>query len=371
MITSISLNKTFLLLFVALEVLIVGVDGKCDGVCVPLNECADDHFGGENWFDIRVGGDEEVEADCEQYLRVCCKNVIPPGTEGFTIRPTTGTNAGQEPKVFNDCGTRNMDGAGFRISHATQGETEFGEFPWMVALYASGSYICGGSLIKPNVVVTAGHCVFNKQNAGLVVRAGEWDSKTTDELLAFQEQRVTRVIMHDQYNTKFLFNDIALLVLEKPFQPDEHIQLLCLAPQGKSFDNEESCIATGWGKERFDSSSYQNILKKVELPVMPHGDCQEAFRKTRLGPTFQLHRSMLCAGGEEGVDTCTGDGGSPLACPSVENGNRYQLAGIVAWGIGCGQAGVPGAYARASLYTTWIERNVEQIMNDLNDYYGE
>lgn len=350
MATRIKLSTAMLLLLVILKVMIAGVNGACDGTCVPLNQCADENFGGEHFFDIRF----QEDADCEDYLKVCCQNVIPP----VTIDPASGDQI-KEPLIFNDCGTRNMDGAGFRITHATQGETEFGEFPWMVALFAGDSYVCGGSLIRPNVVVTAGHCVFSRQNERLVVRAGEWDSKTTDEVLAFQEQIVSRVIIHENYHKKFLFNDIALLILEEPFQPDEHIQLLCLAPQGKSFDNEQNCIATGWGKERFDSPSYQNILKKVELPVMDHENCQSAFRKTRLGATFQLHRSFLCAGGEEGVDTCTGDGGSPLACPSAENGNRYQLAGIVAWGIGCGQAGVPGAYAKASLHTEWIERNID------------
>ncbi|KAL1380395.1 hypothetical protein pipiens_014230 [Culex pipiens pipiens] len=177
------------------------------------------------------------------------------------------------------------------------------------------------------------------------------------------EQNVSQVIIHENYHKKFLFNDIALLILEKPFQASNHIQLLCLAPQGMSFDDERKCIATGWGKERFESPSYQNILKKVELPVMDHENCQNAFRQTRLGANFKVHQTFLCAGGEEGVDTCTGDGGSPLVCPSAENGNRYQLAGIVAWGIGCGQAGVPGAYTKASLFTEWIERNVD-VSND-------
>lgn len=347
---------------------------QCDGVCVPLNECADDHFGGELFFDIRVGNDDEVESECPDYLRVCCKNVKPPPSppsEGSvsTARPfaVDVTQVTQEPVIFNECGIRNEDGAGFRITNAADGETEFGEFPWMVALFADKSYVCGGSLIRPNVVVTAGHCVFSRRNANLVVRAGEWDSKTTDEVRPFQEQRVSRVIMHEQYNPKFLFNNIALLILEERFDPDEHIQLLCLPTQDQSFDNQEDCIATGWGKERFDSPSYQTILKKVELPVVAHDECQKALRKTRLGATFKLHETMTCAGGQAGVDTCTGDGGSPLVCPNVNNGNRYELAGIVAWGIGCGQAGVPGAYTRSSLYTEWIERTIDSD-DDNADY---
>lgn len=32
--------------------------------------------------------------------------------------------------------------------------------------------------------------------------------------------------------------------------------------------------------------------------------CQEILRTTRLGPKFILHDSFICAGGEEGKDTC-------------------------------------------------------------------
>jgi len=32
---------------------------------------------------------------------------------------------------------------------------------------------------------------------------------------------------------------------------------------------------------------------------------------------------MICAGGEQGQDTCKGDGGGPLICPSKNDPNTY------------------------------------------------
>merc|ERR1711972_529069 len=47
--------------------------------------------------------------------------------------------------------------------------------------------------------------------------------------------------------------------------------------------------------------------------------------------------SFICAGGVAGKDTCKGDGGSPLVCASKEDPFTFVQAGVVAWGIGCGE----------------------------------
>ena len=68
--------------------------------------------------------------------------------------------------------------------------------------------------------------------------------------------------------------------------------------------------------------------------MVDHDTCQDALRTTRLGKWFQLHDTFTCAGGEPHVDTCKGDGGSPLVCriPSLyEEEEKFVQVGIVAW----------------------------------------
>lgn len=271
------------------------------------------------------------------------------------------------PKERHDgCGWRNVDGVGFKITGDTDNEAQFGEFPWMVAILktedAGGEiihlYDCGGSLIAPNVVLTASHCVINREARALIVRGGEWDTQNTDEILNHVDKPVKEIITHEKYNKGALYNDVALLILEEPFVWQENIRPICLPEPNVNFDHSR-CYATGWGKDKFGrEGKYQVILKKIDLPIVPHATCQNNLRQTRLGLYFNLHDSFLCAGGEKGKDTCKGDGGSPLACPIPGVKNRYYQAGIVAWGVGCNEENVPGVYANIPYLRPWISEKL-------------
>ncbi|XP_053675426.1 uncharacterized PE-PGRS family protein PE_PGRS54-like [Anopheles nili] len=266
------------------------------------------------------------------------------------------------------CGLRNADGVGFRITGDNDGESEYGEFPWMVAIIKEEKaidqvinlYQCGGSLIHPSVVLTAAHCVQNKKPSEIKVRLGEWDTQTKNEMFDHQDRNVVEIVSHAEFYKGGLFNDVALLFLEKPATIMETVNTICLPPADFNFDMSR-CFASGWGKDVFGKQgTYQVILKKIELPIMPRADCQKALRTTRLGHRFKLHSSFICAGGEKGRDTCKGDGGSPLICPIPGSVNHYYQAGMVAWGIGCGEDGIPGVYVNVPMFRSWIDDHLTQ-----------
>ncbi|TRY79580.1 hypothetical protein TCAL_08948 [Tigriopus californicus] len=176
------------------------------------------------------------------------------------------------------------------------------------------------------------------------VRCGEWDTQQTIEPLPHEDRDVRYSSIHPAFNNASLHNDFALLHLEKPFELAPHIDVMCLPTEGRSGYTKAGCIATGWGKDQFGiQGKYQVVPKQIILDLVSNGDCEDTLRSTRLGQSFILDKSFICAGGQEGQDTCKGDGGGPLVCP-MDDGS-YVQTGIVAWGIDCGKNGIPGVYA--------------------------
>lgn len=55
-----------------------------------------------------------------------------------------------------------------------------------------------------------------------------------------------------------------------------------------------------------------------------------------------------------------GDGGGPLVCPVAKNKSQFYIAGIVSWGIGCGDK-YPGVYADVSLVRNWINQQMTEL----------
>lgn len=240
------------------------------------------------------------------------------------------------------------------------GETTIASAPWMVQLGYSDpatgdGYFCGGTLVAPNKVLTAAHCV-----AGLdwvsngAVLAGTTD---LDDYATGTPAGVYRQWTHPRYNEATAQNDIAVLTLDRPLEQ----QWLRLAASDDSALYKAGTAATvyGWGlTSGAEDATLSTKLKKASLPLVADSTCNSAMQ-TVLGSDEFIEGSMTCAGtpatgADEGTNSpCNGDSGGPLV---VAN----KIVGIVSWGVaGCTGKGAYPVFTKVSSYAWAAQPRVD------------
>jgi len=221
-----------------------------------------------------------------------------------------------------------------------------GEFPHQITLLRggpSGSLMCGGSLVSSRWVVTAGHCCDGQSASRLGVAVGSHNLYQTDP---DQENiQVKTVVLHEDYDSFNIENDICLLELETPATLGSNVAAISLPYKNEEYDEGTNCIVSGWGTTS-EGGSLASVLQKVTVPVVSDKHCRDSYGAS------SITDSMICAGLDQGgKDSCQGDSGGPFMC-----GN--QLSGVVSWGYGCAEAGYPGVYTQTSYFVDWINNNM-------------
>lgn len=203
------------------------------------------------------------------------------------------------------------------------------EAPYIVSLQDSTGHACGGSLIAPDVVLTAAHCTAYAK----YVVIGNNDLKRIEKI------KVSKIIKHPKYNPSTMQNDVAVIYLSKKVA-NQKIELCDVEPQ-----HGDLSIVYGWGATK-ENGFLSKKLMKVEVPIVSKAICNapESYNGEVLD-------SMLCAGlPEGGKDSCQGDSGGPLVV-------QGKLCGVVSWGYGCARPNLYGVYADVFNLKNWILNN--------------
>ena len=325
-----------------------------------LNECRDNSPLCGSWKDMGEceNNPQVMSNNCRRSCGHCTPphllNIIPQQPIG--VQPTDYPQGGyveitnQAPFQFSklQCGQRTREAQREALSYykiiggQSKGE---GRWPWQVGLYRSVYQrhpYCGGTLIKPNVVLTAAHCAPTLQT---VVRIGDYDLRYTES----NEQTipVVKVVIHEHFERYTHRNDIALVILSRSVQLGANVNIICLPTKYMSASEGDQCHITGWGRQgayNFASST----LKEAIVPLVNRYICNLRYRG-------RITERMLCAGYPHGgVDACKGDSGGSLVC---QRDGKFFVYGVTSWGYGCGKSWTPGVYTDVSKYLEWIEAN--------------
>lgn len=248
------------------------------------------------------------------------------------------------------------------------------DVPWQVGLInrdqSRGSVFygqfCGGTIINPQWVLTAAHCLKNYKGSFLGVFAGNADlgvAPGTDVHTAATWKVHPNYTPNRNADLDIEYNDLALVKLASPLDLSAPAMEAATLPTHIAHDVApevgDSIHVSGWGATitdelDIDYPGYPDVLREVDLEVLSNGEvpCGE-YSSSVWNSLYEI-----CVGVDGGgKDTCWGDSGGPYIDDIDGDGDgstEPTLIGITSWGNGCAEAAYPGFATRVSSYVDWI-----------------
>ncbi|CAL1526543.1 unnamed protein product [Lymnaea stagnalis] len=263
-----------------------------------------------------------------------------------------------------ECGrprVKPYDGGSGRISSGK--EAVVGSAPWHVIIREEkkDTTFCGGSLISPDTVLTAAHCIGQfEQFFGYPFHPNHIHIYLGTHHCAGHNgvfRQLKSYTLHEHFNNTHYNNDVAILKLEKPVEFTDDIMPICL--ETPDFMEEllkpgRFGVVTGCGNQFVYGGAPTN-LHEVQIPYVSPDICRE--RASSVNTSFTP--GMFCAGYARSMrgDACAGDSGGPYV---FEFSGRAIQAGIVSWGVGCDRENHYGYYTNIAYYYRWIMDKMKQ-----------
>jgi trypsin len=200
-----------------------------------------------------------------------------------------------------------------------------GRFAHQVALFSKdGQFMCGGSLIALDLVVTAAHCIDYVDTAKIGLYS-QYDDSAAESI------SVCDKVSHPEYGKSGSADDICLLRLCQKSEiantgSSAMAKTIRLNDDPNLPTANQILTVTGWGATS-EGGSLATNLQQVNVNYITPTECGTIYSSAMV-------QAMLCAGVlAGGKDACQGDSGGPIIVEGSNNENDI-LVGIVSWGIG-------------------------------------
>jgi len=251
-------------------------------------------------------------------------------------------------------------------------------YPYSVSLQSNSQHYCGGSLIAPDIVITAAHCITTvaSSTGATSVILGRYDLDSTTDY-DYETMSIVGQIIHPEWDELLVTNDVALLLLEDA-SSHPYITVNQNANIPIEQDDDDELVVIGWGDINPDDVAQQTSdkLRETRVRYISNEICSQSngYATTAMAEEQfmsyegSVRDTMLCAfgGGSTSLDTavsdaCQGDSGGPLVQPIGDSIDYTTdvLVGLVSWGFSCADSNFPGVYSRISaFYDNFIQPGV-------------
>jgi len=240
--------------------------------------------------------------------------------------------------------------------------------PWQVGIAHAKDKTdiwCGGSIICPRYVLTAGNCLYTKADEhgrrykedDFFVAIGLHDVKKTNKAKYHKIKKFHEHPSYPQQRPNYN-NDYTIMELKKSITFNQNAKAIYLPPSNLKVEDGTRLLVSGWGRRSVKvSRCYPEKLNAVNVQMVSNDRCNDAMAEWE-----SITKNMMCAG-QGGKDSCAGDGGGPLAWLDPGTDHIVQL-GIGSWGPPeeCGLSGYFGVYSKVTEGLDWIK----SVVGDCN-----